>query len=240
MLKVLKTFPFLSSWLSPFSLRNAAIVPLSDGYALPIHSFKITTMWHNTFVPSFPPLHPHFGKLAGISFRDILYCKHMKNWRKNYRENRSHQLLFAMLLTFGELSQNCVKNFMEFCLKFLKKSEKILKKFWAHLKNIFTKFDVQYCAKCIICITKMTTCTLRFKIKKKFYLIVDVAGKSSFIVFMTDYETYAGIYSCQRVGFTHRESATILSRKNTLDKAYIDKVSTYSLIIKQSLSIRKK
>ncbi len=36
MLKALKTFPFLSSWLSPFSPRNAAIVMLSDGCTLRI------------------------------------------------------------------------------------------------------------------------------------------------------------------------------------------------------------
>ncbi len=35
-LKVLTTFPFSSTWLSPFSTLNAAIVPLSDGCALPI------------------------------------------------------------------------------------------------------------------------------------------------------------------------------------------------------------
>ncbi len=37
MLKVLNPFPFSSSWLSPFSPQNAAIVPLSDEYTLPIH-----------------------------------------------------------------------------------------------------------------------------------------------------------------------------------------------------------
>ncbi len=35
-LKVVKTFPFLSSWLSPFSPWNTGIVPLSDGCTLPI------------------------------------------------------------------------------------------------------------------------------------------------------------------------------------------------------------
>ncbi len=38
-LKVLKTFPLSSSWLSPFSLWNAAIVPLSDGRTLQIDNF---------------------------------------------------------------------------------------------------------------------------------------------------------------------------------------------------------
>ncbi len=36
MLKILKTFPFLSSWLSPFSPQNAAILPLSDECMLPV------------------------------------------------------------------------------------------------------------------------------------------------------------------------------------------------------------
>ncbi len=44
MLKILKTFPFLSSWLSPFSLRNAAIVTLSDGCTL-----RIVMKWQITF-----------------------------------------------------------------------------------------------------------------------------------------------------------------------------------------------
>ncbi len=35
-LKVLKTFPFSSSWLSPFSPQNTAIVLLSNGCTLPI------------------------------------------------------------------------------------------------------------------------------------------------------------------------------------------------------------
>lgn len=41
---------------------------------------------------------------------------------------------------------------------------------------------------------------------------------------MTDYITYAGIFTCQKLTFAHRESATILSREKTLDKIYIDKV----------------
>ncbi|XKL64706.1 hypothetical protein PGB90_004792 [Kerria lacca] len=53
---------------------------------------------------------------------------------------------------------------------------------------------------------------------------LNVAGKSSFVVFITDYDNYAGIYTCQQIGFTHRHSATVLSRKTTLDKTYIDKI----------------
>ncbi|VEN42820.1 unnamed protein product [Callosobruchus maculatus] len=53
---------------------------------------------------------------------------------------------------------------------------------------------------------------------------LSVAGTSSFTVFATDYETYAGIFTCQKLTFAHRQSATILSRRRTLDKMYIDKL----------------
>ncbi|CAG9767787.1 unnamed protein product [Ceutorhynchus assimilis] len=53
---------------------------------------------------------------------------------------------------------------------------------------------------------------------------LSVAGKSSFTVFMTDYETYAGIFTCQKLTFAHRQSATILSRTRSLDKMYLDKI----------------
>lgn len=53
---------------------------------------------------------------------------------------------------------------------------------------------------------------------------LNVVGKSSFIVFMTDYDNYAGIYTCQTIGFVHRESATILSRTPELSSMYIDKI----------------
>ncbi|KAJ8954237.1 hypothetical protein NQ318_005833 [Aromia moschata] len=51
-----------------------------------------------------------------------------------------------------------------------------------------------------------------------------VAGSSSFTVFMTDYDTYAGIFTCQKLTFANRQSATILSRTKTLDRLYIDKL----------------
>ncbi|GAB0095642.1 Apolipoprotein D [Sergentomyia squamirostris] len=60
------------------------------------------------------------------------------------------------------------------------------------------------------------------KMKVKFPL--SVAGSSGFTVFMTDYHQYAGIFSCQKVTFAHRRSATILSRTKTLDKIYLDKI----------------
>lgn len=53
---------------------------------------------------------------------------------------------------------------------------------------------------------------------------LSVAGSASYTVFMTDYDTYAGIFTCQKLGFAHRQSATILSREKTLDQMYIDKV----------------
>jgi len=62
------------------------------------------------------------------------------------------------------------------------------------------------------------------KMRVKFPL--NVAGESSFTVFMTDYDNFAGIFSCQKVAFTHRQSATLLSRTRTLDKMYVDKMRT--------------
>ncbi|XP_057664569.1 apolipoprotein D-like [Diorhabda carinulata] len=53
---------------------------------------------------------------------------------------------------------------------------------------------------------------------------LSVAGSSSFTVFSTDYETYAGIFTCQKIAFSHRQSATILSRTKTLDSMYITKL----------------
>lgn len=48
-------------------------------------------------------------------------------------------------------------------------------------------------------------------------IILDVAGKASHVVFDTDYDTYAGLFSCQKLAFAHRQSATILSRRRDLD-----------------------
>ncbi|XP_014258428.1 apolipoprotein D-like [Cimex lectularius] len=59
---------------------------------------------------------------------------------------------------------------------------------------------------------------------------LNIAGTSSFIVFSTDYNTYAGIYTCQKLPASNRRSVTILSRRKTLDKQYVDKVrNTMSL-----------
>nr|AQM58296.1 lipocalin-like protein 1 [Pristhesancus plagipennis] len=60
------------------------------------------------------------------------------------------------------------------------------------------------------------------KMSVKFPL--SVAGKASFTIFMTDYDTYAGVYTCQKLPASNRRSATILSRKKTLDKQVIDKI----------------
>jgi hypothetical protein len=41
---------------------------------------------------------------------------------------------------------------------------------------------------------------------------------------MTDYDNYAGVFTCQKMAFAHRQSASILSRLPNLDKMYVDKV----------------
>jgi len=53
---------------------------------------------------------------------------------------------------------------------------------------------------------------------------LNIAGEADFVVFMTDYENYAGIFTCQKILFGHTKSATILSRKSTLDKAVINQI----------------
>uniref|UniRef100_A0A2M4ABX3 Apolipoprotein D n=2 Tax=Anopheles triannulatus TaxID=58253 RepID=A0A2M4ABX3_9DIPT len=53
---------------------------------------------------------------------------------------------------------------------------------------------------------------------------LSVAGSAKFVVFMTDYDTYAGVFSCQKIPFGHRQSATLLSRTRDLDKIYVDKI----------------
>lgn len=64
------------------------------------------------------------------------------------------------------------------------------------------------------------------KMTVKFPLNV-LPGDAVFKVFMTDYEHYAGVFTCQKLPVGgHRQSATILSRTKDLDKAYIDKLRT--------------
>ncbi|CAH2051820.1 unnamed protein product, partial [Iphiclides podalirius] len=55
---------------------------------------------------------------------------------------------------------------------------------------------------------------------------LSVAGSASYTVMMTDYSTYASIFTCQKLAFAHRRSATILSRTKELDKMYVDKMRT--------------
>lgn len=61
-------------------------------------------------------------------------------------------------------------------------------------------------------------------------LFIDPAGESDFTIFMTDYETFAGIFTCQKLAFAHRQSATLLSRTKDLDKLYVDKVNEVKTI----------
>ncbi|XP_011503496.1 PREDICTED: apolipoprotein D-like [Ceratosolen solmsi marchali] len=53
---------------------------------------------------------------------------------------------------------------------------------------------------------------------------LSVAGTALHVIFGTDYDNYAGIFTCQKLAFAHRQSATILSRKRDLDKAYVDNI----------------
>ncbi|XP_070161362.1 apolipoprotein D [Polyergus mexicanus] len=53
---------------------------------------------------------------------------------------------------------------------------------------------------------------------------LSVAGSASHVVFMTDYDTYAGIFTCQKLAFAHRQSATILSRVRMLDQPQVEKI----------------
>lgn len=50
-------------------------------------------------------------------------------------------------------------------------------------------------------------------------------GNAVFKVFMTDYNNYAGIFTCQKLPVgAHRQSATILSRERDMDRAYVEKI----------------
>jgi len=55
---------------------------------------------------------------------------------------------------------------------------------------------------------------------------LSLAGKSDYVVFATDYENYAAVYSCQSILFSHRRSASILSRTKTLSPMFVNKVRT--------------
>lgn len=53
---------------------------------------------------------------------------------------------------------------------------------------------------------------------------LSVAGSASHVVFATDYDNYAAIFTCQKLAFAHRQSATILSRNRELEKSTIDAI----------------
>ncbi|XP_041972492.1 apolipoprotein D-like isoform X2 [Aricia agestis] len=53
---------------------------------------------------------------------------------------------------------------------------------------------------------------------------LSVAGSASYTVMSTDYNTYAAVFTCQKLAFAHRRSATILSRSKELDRMYVDKM----------------
>jgi apolipoprotein D and lipocalin family protein len=62
------------------------------------------------------------------------------------------------------------------------------------------------------------------KMKVKFPLNV-LPGNAVFKIFITDYNNYAGIFTCHPIfGGFHRQSATILSRTKDIDRAYVDKI----------------
>jgi len=51
---------------------------------------------------------------------------------------------------------------------------------------------------------------------------LNIAGESDFLIFDTDYNNFAGVFTCQKILFGHTKSASILSRKPTLDRAIIN------------------
>ncbi|XP_072934608.1 apolipoprotein D-like [Epargyreus clarus] len=53
---------------------------------------------------------------------------------------------------------------------------------------------------------------------------LSVGGSASYTILATDYTTYALVFTCQKLAFAHRQSATILSRNKELDKMYLDKM----------------
>lgn len=53
---------------------------------------------------------------------------------------------------------------------------------------------------------------------------LSVAGSASHVVFATDYDNYAGIFTCQKMAFMNRQSATLLSRHKEMDQEYLNKL----------------
>ncbi|EEB16947.1 hypothetical protein Phum_PHUM448350 [Pediculus humanus corporis] len=60
--------------------------------------------------------------------------------------------------------------------------------------------------------------------KNLFVLFSDVIGVASYVVLLTDYQNYAGVFSCQQLAFAHRRSATILSRTPFLNHTYLETI----------------
>ena len=61
-------------------------------------------------------------------------------------------------------------------------------------------------------------------VMKVSYPITAPLGDQNYWVIMTDYDSYAAVWSCQRIMFGHRESAQIMSRKPTLDIEIVRKI----------------
>ncbi|CAB3220644.1 unnamed protein product [Arctia plantaginis] len=53
---------------------------------------------------------------------------------------------------------------------------------------------------------------------------LSVAGTASYTILMTDYTSHAVVFTCQKLAFAHRRSATILSRTKELDRIYLEKM----------------
>lgn len=68
-------------------------------------------------------------------------------------------------------------------------------------------------------------CKEEMSILERYSCNQGLAGKADYVVFATDYENYGAVYSCQSILFGHRRSASILSRRPTLDQPFINKVS---------------
>jgi len=53
---------------------------------------------------------------------------------------------------------------------------------------------------------------------------LNVAGSADYLIYMTDYENYGVIFTCQELPIGHRKSMSILSRTPSLDNDIISKI----------------
>lgn len=53
---------------------------------------------------------------------------------------------------------------------------------------------------------------------------LNLLGSASYVVYDTDYDSYAAVFSCQKIALWHRLSASIMSRKPILDPSVIYKL----------------